>query len=357
MTDREQENTRLIDLAIRLGVLALLIYWSFVLVQPFLVVVLWGVVLAVAVYPVFDWLADRLGGRRRLAAALITFLGLLITIGPVTWLGFGLVDNAHDLYERIASGEVSIPPPFEGVKGWPLVGDQIHQLWQLASVNLKAALINVAPQLKPYGSTLLGAAGSVGMAIIGFIVSVIVAGLLFAQAPALVGGAKAVARRINETRGESFIELAGATIRSVSRGVIGIALLQALLAGVGFIAAGIPAASVLAFAVLVLSIVQIGGAVVILATIVWSWVTMDTYAALLFTAYMLPVNLIDNVLRPLVLGRGLRTPMLLILVGVIGGTLAHGIIGLFVGPIVLAVFWELLNAWVEIRSASTDGQA
>jgi predicted PurR-regulated permease PerM len=357
MHEREQDTADLVDLAIRLGVLGLLIYWSFVLVQPFLVVVLWSVMLAVAVYPTYEWLAAWIGGRRRLAAALITILGLLITLGPVTWLGLGLVDNIHDLYERIAAGEASLPPPPAMIKSVPFVGDQIHQLWTLASVNLKAALVNVAPQLKPYGSTLLGAAGSVGMAILGFIASVIITGLLLIQAPALVGGAKAIARRINETRGESFIELAGATIRSVSRGVIGIALLQALLAGVGFIVAGIPAAGLLAFAVLVLAIVQIGGAIVILATIVWSWMTMETSAALLFTAYMMPVNLIDNILRPIVLGRGLKTPMLVILIGVVGGTLAHGIIGLFVGPIVLAVFWELLSAWVEIRSASADRQA
>jgi len=141
--------------------------------------------------------------------------------------------------------------------------------------------------------------------------------------------------------------LAGATIRAVSRGVIGISALQAFLAGLGLTAAGIPGASLITSAVLILGIIQIGPSIVLIPLIIWSWTAMETTTALLFTAYMLPVNLLDNVLKPVVMGRGLKTPIAVTLVGVIGGTLAYGITGLFLGPIVLAVSWELVVAWTR----------
>ena len=148
------------------------------------------------------------------------------------------------------------------------------------------------------------------------------------------------------TRGEEFLKLAGATIRNVSRGVIGIAILQALLAGIGLLLAGFPAAGLVSFLVLLLGILQIGPSLILIPLIVWSWFKMDAMMAILFTVYMLPVNFLDNVLRPL-LAKGLNTPMPVILIGLVGGTLAHGIIGLFVGPIVLSIAWQLLLVWTR----------
>ena len=151
--------------------------------------------------------------------------------------------------------------------------------------------------------------------------------------------------------------MAGATIRNVSQGVIGVSLLQALLAGVGLIAAGVPGASLIAFGVLILGIIQIGPTVILIPVIIWSWMTMETSTALILTAYIIPVNLIDNVLKPIIFARGLKTPMLVIIVGVIGGTLSNGIIGLFVGPIVLAVSWDLLVAFVRETDAGSGSKA
>jgi predicted PurR-regulated permease PerM len=152
--------------------------------------------------------------------------------------------------------------------------------------------------------------------------------------------------------GSEFMELAGATIRNVSQGVIGVSLLQALLAGLGLMAVRVPGASLIAFGVLILGIIQVGPTVILIPVIIWSWMTKETTAALIFTAYIVPVNLIDNVLKPIIFTRGLKTPMLVIIVGVIGGTLSNGIIGLFVGPIVLAVCWDLLVAFVRDKDAA-----
>jgi predicted PurR-regulated permease PerM len=304
-------------------------------------------VLAVALFPVFEWISFQLGGRRRLAAAVTTVLSLLVIIGPATWLAVGLVDSVRMISDRLDPSMVAIPSPPVSVKDWPLIGEPIYQFWDLASTNLSAAFTTLIPQLKPLGGRLLRIGADTGLGIIKFLIAVLVAGFLFTPGPSFAAAFKRFSRRLNPERGEELVAQAAATIRAVSRGVIGISVLQALLAGIGLIAAGIPQASLIAFAVLILGIIQIGPTIVIVPVIIWSWMTMETTSALLFTAYMVPVNLLDNLLRPIVMGRGLKTPILVILIGVIGGTLAYGITGLFLGPIVLAVIWELMVAWIK----------
>ena len=348
----EDTTSSFIEVAIRLGALALLLYWSLILVQPFISIAIWSAVLTVALYPVFEWASHQLGGRRRIAAALITLLSLLIIIGPATWLALGLVDSLRLISERLDLANLTIPSPSTAVKDWPVIGEPIYQFWELASTNLSAALAQIMPQLKPLGSSLLRIGADTGLGIIMFLASVVVAGFLFSPAPAIAEAIKKFSRRLNPTRGEEFVEQAGATIRAVSRGVIGISVLQALLAGVGLMVAGIPQASLITFGVLIFGIIQIGPSIILIPVIIWAWTIMDTLPAFLFTAYMVPVNLLDNLLRPIVMGRGLKTPMLVILIGVIGGTLAYGITGLFLGPIVLAVIWELFVSWIEEKNAS-----
>ena len=344
--DQDWITATFTGLIIRFCVLAVFVYLSLVLVRPFVTIVVWSAVLAVALYPAFDWLALRLGKRRRLAAFLITIASLLIVIGPTFWLALDLIDSLRSLSERLDPSLISLPPPPEAVKNWPLIGNQIYQSWQLATINTKAALASLAPHLKPLGSTMLRIAAGGGVGAIQFLVSIIIAGFLFCPGPSIIKNVKLLSRRLAPDRAEGFVDVAGATIRAVSQGVIGVSVLQALLAGLGLKIAGIPGASLITSAVLILGIVQIGPSIVIVPAIIWSWVTMDTTTALLFTAYMVPVNLLDNILKPIVMTRGLRTPMLVIAIGVIGGTLSYGITGLFLGPIVLTVIWELIAAWM-----------
>jgi predicted PurR-regulated permease PerM len=345
-TDAETLNTTVIDLALRLALLGLLIYFSLTIISPFFAIIVWGVVLAVALYPVFSVLANLLGGRRKLAAVLVTAICLLVVLGPATWLAFDLVEVLRTIYERLDAGTLTIPPPDARVRTWPVIGQDLFSFWELASGNLKAAIVQVAPHLKPFGASLVGAAGSAGTGIIEFLLAVVLAGFLLAPGPSLVEATGGFSRRLVSQRGEEFVQLAGATIRNVSQGVIGVSLIQALLAGIGLMVAHVPGASLIAIIVLILGIVQIGPSLIIVPVIIWSWFSMETVPALLFTLYMVPVNLIDNVLKPIIMGRGLRTPMLVILLGVLGGTVSSGIIGLFIGPIVLAVAWDLLVAWV-----------
>jgi predicted PurR-regulated permease PerM len=261
---RSQLMATWVELAIRLGVLSLILYLSFTLVHPFIGVAIWSVVLTVALYPMYDWMVEHLGGRRRLAAILLTILSLLIVIGPATWLALGLIDSLRTLSEHLDLSVLSLPPPPDTVKNWPIIGNPTYQFWDLASTNFQAAFAKVAPQLKPVGSTLLQIAADAGTGAIKFVIAVVVAGFLFSPAPSLVNAITMFSRRLASGRGEKFVQLAGATIRAVSRGVVGISALQAFLAGLGLMAAGVPGVSLITSAVLILGIIQIGPSIVLI---------------------------------------------------------------------------------------------
>lgn len=343
-----------IDLILKVVALSVIVCWSLLLIEPFLTVIVWSGILAVVVFPLFDWMVSRLHLNRIVAAVAITTLSLLVMLGPATWLAVSSIGNVRIIYAELASGALAVPPPSEAIKTWPLIGPGLYDFWNLAAGNLKAAVVELSPQLKPLGSGVLTMVGSAGVNTLQFFAAVVLSGFLLAPGRGLAASIKAFAQRISSHRGAEFVELAGATIRNLARGVIGLSLLQSLLAGVGFLIAGVPAAGLLSFLVLLLGILQVGAAIVLVLPVVWAWFTKDTSAALIFTAYMVPVGLVDNVLRPLVLAHGLKTPMPVILIGVIGGILAHGLIGLFIGPIVLAIAWELLLAWMREETAEAQ---
>jgi predicted PurR-regulated permease PerM len=288
---RARPGATTIDLAIRLGFVVLLGYLSFRVIAPFATIGVWSAILAVALYPLFDRLARWLAPR--LPAAVITVLCLMIVLGPVTWLGLGMIGGIRALATGLSDGQLPIPQPPQSVKGWPIVGERLYQLWSLATTNAKVALAEALPMLKPFSGTLLGIAQSALHALLELLVSIVIAGFLFTRGPQLVDALGTFLSRVLRQHGRELVQLAGATIRNVSRGVVGIAFLQALLAAAGFLAAGVPAPGVLAFLALLLGIVQIGPLVVFIPTIIWSWSAMETTHALIFTAYMILVGLVD----------------------------------------------------------------
>lgn len=352
--DREiQRRDRLTEtyaeLAIRLGLLGIFLYWSLTLVRPFISIIIWSAVLGVALYPVFEWIAARLGGRRRLAAFVTTALSLFVVIGPATWLVLGVIESVQLVVGR--PDILLLPHPSDAVKSWPVFGEQIFQFWDLAATNMKLALAKIAPQLRPLANFLLNLAADAGLGTLKFLVSVVIAGLLFVPGPALVSMVKAFGQRVSSARGEQFVDLAGASIRTVAQGVLGISALQALLAGIGLTIAEVPATSLITTAVLILGIIQIGPSIILIPVVIWSWWAMETPAAFAFTAYMMFVSVLDNILKPIVMKRGLNTPVPIIFIGLVGGTWSYGITGLFLGPIVLAVMWELAAEWIYARKA------
>jgi len=356
-TDPEPLNKNTMDALVRLSILALLVYWAALLIQPFLVLITWSIVLVIVLYPAYFFAIRRLHLPPAVAAGVLVVCCLVILLGPATWLGLSLGTSIRWFAQRLASGELAIPPPFEAVRKWPLIGAKTYELWSLASSNFTEAFAKIGPGLRPLSTRLLVLASSAGLSMFKFIVSVIIAGFLFKPGPSMVRSAGVVFRRLTTEHGDEYVQLVGVTIRNLARGVIGVALLQSLLVGIGLIVAGVPAAGLISLAVLILAIIQIGSAIVIIPLVVWSFFAMDTPAAVLFSIYMVPVSLVDNLLRPIIMARGLKTPMLVILIGLLGGVWVHGLIGLFVGPIVLAIGWELVGLWIWQRSGESDSDA
>jgi predicted PurR-regulated permease PerM len=258
-----------------------------------------------------------------------------------------LVESAQGLAADLTDGTLSIPAPPESIGSWPIIGEPLERFWRLALVNLGAALGEIRPQIAAFGRWLLATVAELGLGILQFVIAIIIAGVLLPNAQGGGDAARAIASRLAGERGPDYAELGQATVRSVARGILGVALIQSLLAGLGFLAVGVPGAGFLALVCLLLAVVQIGPAVVLLGTVIYVFSTADTSTAVIFSIWSIFVALIDNALKPILLGRGVRVPMVVIFVGAIGGLLASGIIGLFVGSVVLALSFTLFNAWLK----------
>jgi predicted PurR-regulated permease PerM len=338
---------RALEVSIRIGLLLLLVVWCFEIVRPFIVPVVWGIILAVATHPGYRRLNAAVGQRHGLAAALMTVVLLVLLAGPMMMLAGTLVEGARELAEQLREGSLQIPPPPESVGTWPIIGPPLAAFWSLASENLAEALEEVGPQIRAVGVWLLSAAGGVGFGILQFVFAIVISGVLLAHSKGGGQAAEAIAVRVMGEQGPKFADLAGATVRSVSRGILGVALIQAILAGLGFLAVGLPAAGLLALLCLFLAVIQLGVGLIVIPAVVYVFATADTATAVLFLVWGIFVTLLDNVLKPILLGRGVQVPMAIIFVGAIGGFLAHGIIGLFVGSVVLALGYTLFSAWLR----------
>lgn len=342
-------ETRITDF-VRLGIVGLFAYWSLTLVAPFAIIAIWAAILTVALYPAYARLRLMLGGRGRLAALIITLLNLGIIIGPLAAIVFGSAEAAQALFTRFKDGGITVPLPAESVRHWPLVGERLYASWVLASSNLDALIKQLEPSLLHVGSSAVGIIASIGIGLLSFVASVIVAGFLFQPGPRIGNVIMTFADRIAGQRGLGFVKMTTSTIRNVARGVIGVALIQTFLCAIVLHIFAVPLPGLIAFAVLILCIVQIGPAPVLLPLAIWGWSTLDTGTALALTLLLVPIGLIDNIMKPILVARGLSTPMLVILIGVLGGTLSYGLIGLFLGPIVLSVFYDLLLVWLRAGS-------
>ncbi len=346
-----------IDVAIRLALLALFAYLAFVLVEPFLPIAIWTVILTVALYPAFAWLRALLGGNGVIAAVLLTIVSLAITFGPAAILTASLAGTLERLVIDIETGKLSLASLPESVTTLPYVGDWLHQASSLASGNLTDLLKEYGERLLAPGAWLLIEVAAIAESFLLFATSVVAAGFLFVYGPRFIGKVHGASLRIVGPRGSGFVDLAGATIRNVARGVIGLAVLQSLLIGIGLIVAGVPHAGLLTLTALVLGIVQLGTLPVLVPLVIWYWLSHEPSSAVLFTLYMTPVGALESLLRPLFMGQGLETPMLVILIGVLGGTIAYGLPGLFLGPIILALLYELVAYWLQGEAPPDDDAA
>jgi predicted PurR-regulated permease PerM len=339
---------RAIDATIRIGLVVLLALWCFNIVKPFILIILWGAIIAVAIYPLFVKFQSLLGGRQKLAATLMTLIALAMLITPTVMLSGSVIENTETLVKQLHEGTLSIPPPPDKVQGWPLVGEKLYDGWSLASSNLEEALTKFKPQLVALGKKSLSAAAGTGAVILQFIASIIIAGVLLVYAGSSSNAVvKLTERLMGEQGGKNLAEMAGATIRSVAQGVLGVAVIQTVLAGIGFLVMGVPYAGIWALLILFWAIIQLPTIIVLAPIIAYVFTVAATVPAVIFTIWCLLVGLSDNILKPMLLGRGLDLPMLVILLGAIGGMILSGLIGLFVGAVVLAVGYKLYIAWLN----------
>jgi len=339
--------TRALESSIRVGLVLFLVVWCFQIARPFLVPIVWGIILAIATRPIYAALCRASGARNSLAAAILVVGALVVLIVPSVLLTTNLVESASQLAEKMEAGTLEIPPPPAGVAEWPFVGERVQAFWAAASRNLDAALDPLHPQLKAVGRWALEAATSGGIGLLIFAISILIAGVLLATGEPAADAARRVAERLVPARGAELVALAGGTVQSVTRGILGTAFIQAFLAGVGLLAAGVPGAGIWALLVLLLAVVQLPTLLVLAPIIFWVFASESTGVAVLFAIWSTAVGLSDNVLKPLLLGRGSPVPMAVIFIGAIGGFMRSGIIGLFVGAVVLAVGHNLFKWWLE----------
>ena len=339
---------RAIEVTINIGLVILLIYWCFNIVQPFIEIILWGIIIAVAIHPSYERLKSALGGRGRLTASLITFLALILLLVPTYMLFESLINSAQEFSAHLDEGTLSVPPPSESIKSWPVIGESLYKAWNSASYDLDAALSKMTPLLKQIGTPLLSSAAGAGVGILKYVVSIIIAGVLLANA---AGGSRATlafaTRLLTPERGAKAVELAAVTVRSVAVGILGVALIQTFLAAIGLIVVGMPGAGIWALLVLILAVVQLPTILVLAPLIVYEFSTGGMAIAVAFAIWSILVGISDAFLKPLLIGRGVDVPMLVIFVGAIGGFIATGIIGLFIGAIIFALSYKLFLAWLN----------
>ena len=353
--DDEQFLSKAVEASIRIGLILVLVAWCLLIVRPFIGPIMWGIIIAVAAHPAFRHLEGLLGGRRKLAAALFTLMALLLLITPTVKLTGTLLDGAQELSEELREGRLTIPPPPANVASWPIIGERLDRFWSQASDNLSSAARQIEPQLKAFGLWLVSTAAGTGLSVLKFVIAILIAGAFLARADSGRDVARAIGRRLAGDAGADFADLAGATVRSVAQGILGVAIIQSLLSGIGLLAVGVPAAGLWALLVLVLAVIQLPPLLVLGPIIFYVFSTASTITAVAFMIWSILVAVSDTFLKPLLLGRGVDTPMPIIFIGALGGFAVQGIIGLFVGAVVLAVGYKLFLVWLDESVAAPVG--
>jgi len=339
--------SRIMEIIITAGLVIGLIVWCFMILAPFLNFIIWGVIIAVALYPSFITLKNLLGNRGKLAAVIITLLLLAILVVPSIILTESLVHKLKAYSTDFNADSIRIAPPPEKVADWPLIGNSLHQLWNTASNSLSSLIDQFKPQIVKASKWLFSSIVETGFGLIQFILSIILSGILLVNARNTSKITLSIFTRIAGEQGIEFATISEVTIRNVTRGILGVAIIQTLLAGIGFLIAGIPGAGLWTLLALIFAIIQIGVGPVVIPVIIYMFYAMDPTPAILFTVYFILVMLSDNILKPILLGKGSPVPMIVVFLGAIGGFLATGFLGLFTGAVILSLGYRLFQVWIN----------
>lgn len=345
--NHELKMQRSVRTALRIGFIALLLALSFAILKPFLAPVAWAIIFAVGIYPLHRRLTNMLGKRAKLSAVLISLLAISIIVVPAILFTSSTVETVSRTVTAIEEETLQVPPPSEKVRDWPLIGERTYEFWSGVANNLTGTLKNYEPQLKEFAPRLTKAVSGVVGSILLFMVAMIIGGALLLVAEPGKRAADKIFKAFLGEKGEEMTLLSIATIRSVVQGVIGIAVIQTLFIGIGMFVIQLPAAGVLAIIILIITIIQIPIILVTLPIILYVFSIADLSTAILFTIWTALWSLADNILKPMLLGKGVDVPMLVILLGAIGGMILGGPVGLFVGSVVLALTYKIFAALLQ----------
>jgi predicted PurR-regulated permease PerM len=344
--DDKRFVNRAVEAAIRIGLIAILVSWCFSIVRPFITVMVWGIIIAIGVYPVYAWLKKLVGQREKMAATVFALIALAVIIAPSYWLASSAIDGVQQVTEQFEAGTLTVPPPPDDVADWPLVGASIHKLWSQASTNLSGTIAAMEPQLRETGAEVFSAAAGVAGGVLNFIISILIATAFLANADAGERAAKTVFERIAGAGGSKLADLAKDTVNSVVRGVLGVGVITSFTAGLGMTIAGVPLAGLWAGGILVLSIIQLPPLIILLPVCIYMFSAASMGVAVAFTIFAVLLSIADSILPGILMGRGVDVPMLVIFLGALGGMALSGIVGLFVGAVILCLGYKLFQSWL-----------
>ncbi|MGL5111348.1 MAG: AI-2E family transporter [Flavobacterium sp.] len=346
---KETQFGQLTDTIIRLGILFLIVYWCYSILKPFILVLVWAVVIAIAMYPIYKTSVKLFRGRTKVPIVILTMILLSLIIVPSFLVTESLYEGVRYLTINYQKGLPIIPAPNEATASWPSFTKPVLDIWQHASTNLQETVVKYSDEVTKVGSWILSAFADIGKGILQFNVSILIAGFLLAFSEHLKGVSKKVFFKIAGNKGDHFATITVTTIQNVVKGFLGVAIIQAAMAGLGFFIAGVPFAGLWSVACLVLAVVQIGIGPVAVPIAIYMFSVSDTTTATILSIWLLITLMIDNVLKPIILGKNAPVPMLVVFLGAIGGFILSGFLGLFLGAVVLTIGYKLLLAWIEIE--------
>lgn len=349
--------SNMVESAIRIGLIVILLMFTYDIIKPFILPVIWGGIIAVALMPLCQKLESIYGGKRGLAATTIALLGIALLVTPLVMVSGSIVEGSTHALHILQEGNIQIPGPKPSVAEWPVVGEKLHETWSLFANNLEKAIQTFMPQIKSALTSLLGVVGNVLSSLLLSILSLAIAAGFMTYSKSLSSGLTTIAVRIAGDNAQSWASMIAATIKSVLLGVIGVAAIQSLMIGAGFFVFGVPGAGILTLILMILCIAQLPALLVVLPIVGYMYMTQDTTTATLFTVWVVVAALSENIFKPMLMGRGVDIPMPVILLGAIGGMLFYGIVGLFLGAVILAIWYELFVWWLNIEKAHQEKAA
>lgn len=353
-TQKEEAVKLAIEIAIKLSLLTIVIYISYLIAKPFMAMVVWGIIIAIALSPVVSSLEKHFGNRKKIIASLTVIIIAALLI-PTYMLSGKMIESSQTLMHAMKDGSVTIPHPTEKVKEWPLIGEKAYVLWYSASKNLKETLAPFNHEIKKLAGSIFSTLGSGLGTIFIFVGSMIIAAVFLMHSEGAVRFSDHLFRRVLGERGYEWATLSAQTVRSVVTGVLGVAVIQAVFALIGLILMGVPLAGVLALGIMFLTIIQVPALIIIVPIIAYVFSHGSGTPEIVFAVYMLIVGASDGILKPILMGRGVDIPMLIILIGAIGGMMLMGMIGLFIGAVIFALAYKLFGLWIsEVQDSQAE---